>query len=125
MDILTSEEVLNNFEKYLSAIPEDTPMPHGLCVSVDGKKVFVHFSTICYQVNSGELMLINTPSASKNFIKRCFFEAYCDTMEKFFEVAISIPPKNISGVKDNLLRITALGKKMKEGKWEICMKSMG
>lgn len=123
MDILTSDKVLENFSEYLSSIPDNTPMPHGLCVSVDNKKIFIHFSTVCYSVNSGELMLINTPSASKNFIKRCFFEAYCDTMEQFFEVGVSIPPKNISGVRDNLLRITALEKKTKEGKWEIFMKN--
>ena len=123
MNILASDTVIKNFQDYLSLIPDSTPMPHGLCISIEKQKIYIHFSTICFIVNDGELRWMNTPSASEKFVKRCFFEAYCDTMEQFFEVGISIPPKNISGVKDNLLRITALEKKIKEGKWEIFMKN--
>lgn len=126
INILTTEITVKEFGMYMSCLNRDAPLPHGLCVVIGGCcKVYIHFSTICFWVVGNELRLLNTPSASEKFIKRCFFEAYCDTMEQFFGVGIQTPPNNITGVKNNLLRITALEKKLKEGTWETCTKNMG
>lgn len=126
-NILSDETIVNNFLGNMEKLKgRNLVLPHGIIYNFsDNQNIFIHYSTLCFRNLENKIGVLNPPKVGENFIKRCFFEAYCDTIETLYGVGAGENIECEESIARNLLTLTAIERKRKENSlWQTFTRNM-